>query len=60
MTKRKRMMTVIPISLNTMILQKAMKTMKHKIKRHQMSLLMMILAGPLLMQRENVKLKRKG
>ncbi len=40
--------------------QKAMKTMKQKIKRHQMSLLMMILVGPLLMQGENVKLKRKG
>ena len=39
--------------------QKAMKTMKQKIKRHQMSLLM-ILVGLLLMQGETVKLKRKG
>ena len=58
--KKKRMMTTILGSLNTMILQwgKRMKNKKLK-KRHHMSPLM-ILVGPLLMQRETVKVKGRS
>jgi hypothetical protein len=52
---KKRIMTTILISLNKVVLQRG----KQKIKRHQMSPLM-ILVEPLLTQRETVKLERRG
>src|SRR3954465_13099031 len=58
-TKMKRMMTAILCPLNTVVLQ--WKTMMKKKQKnvHHMSQ-MMILVGPLLMQRENVIAKGRG